>query len=108
MDYTTAPAPVHVLQQDRYIRLYWPQDADAEPDEHGCTTHHTLTLEHADKTYRATESTAQASFSGGTHREAITYRCGYRRVIAQVPAARFSAARFLAFTQGVLGPSQAR
>lgn len=109
IDYTTAPAPVHVLHSDRYVRLYWPVSPDSVPDSYGCTPHYTLTFEHTNTRsgmmYRATESLTAAAFPGdGTHRESATWQVRQpREVIAELPAARYSAPRFAAFVKGILG-----
>jgi hypothetical protein len=103
-DYTTIARPAHVIQEPRYIVLFWPVEG-APVDEHGHSLHNTLTFEHEAKTFRAVESTALASIPGdGTISIDLQIANRPRRtVLKSEPAARWSAPRFKAFVQSVLG-----
>lgn len=102
-DYATITKPAHVIQEPRYIVLFWPVES-ATPDDAGHALHNTLTFEHEAKTYRAVESTALASIPGdGTI--SIDLQMGNRPkriVVKSVPAPRYSAPAFKAFVQSVL------
>lgn len=103
-DYKTIARPVHVMQEPRYIVLYWPVPGEtANADGH--SLHSTLTFEHDNGSFRAVESTALASVPGdGTIRIDLQISARpARSVLASVPAARFSAPRFKAFVQSILG-----